>query len=74
MPKRNHAPRLTQPRAVRHPPEKQQHCLGEGLEVVVAVDFCGIVQRNFTKHLAGSRGLFRLALQNPPDPLAPSWP
>lgn len=58
---RNHTPGLTQSRAVRHPPEKQQHRLGEGLEVVVAVDFCGIIQRNFTKYLAESKGLLRLA-------------
>lgn len=54
-----------------HPPEKQQHCLGEGLEIIVAVDFCGIVQRNFTKHLAEKQRSFQISPAKSPNLLSP---
>lgn len=38
---------------LRDLPEEEQHSLREGLEVVVPVDFCGIIQGNFAKHLSG---------------------
>lgn len=41
---------------LRDSPEEKQHSLGEGLEVVVPVDLCGVIQGNFPKHLSRVRG------------------
>ena len=43
----------TCPHLSAHSPEEEQHSLGEGLEVVVPVDLCRVIQGDFPEHLAG---------------------